>query len=127
MDQSAIVQNRGERRAKVLLSASIEVGGRSLSAKLRDLCAGGALIEGDALPVEGSRVRFCREHLTVSCRVAWAHGRRAALAFDAAIRPEDVLRAIRPGKPTAPMHFRRPGVRSHKVSAEELALIQLWS
>jgi hypothetical protein len=127
MDQSSLSQNRRSRRATVLLSASIEVGGRSLPVKLRDLCPGGALIEGDALPVEGARVLFAREHLTVSCRVAWSHGRRAGLAFDAAIRPEDVMRAIRPSTPRIPATFRRPGVKSHELSAEEWALIRTWS
>jgi PilZ domain-containing protein len=133
MDQSSIAQNRSSRRSKVLLAASIDLGGRTIPVKLRDLCPGGALIEGDALPIEGSRIQFRREHLSVSCRVAWSHGRRAGLAFDALIRPEDVLHAIRPTptttnkSSTTEKSFRRPAVRSHELSPEERSLIRVWS
>jgi len=96
--------------------------------KLRDLCPGGALIEGDALPVEGSRVLFCREHLRVSGRVAWSHGRRAGLAFDAQIHPEDVLRSIGSASvPAVHKTCRRPGVKSHQLSPEDMNLIRTWS
>lgn len=95
--------------------------------KLRDLCAGGALIEGDALPIEGSRVVFCRDRLSASCRVAWSHGRRAGLAFDVLIRRDDVLRAIHPPRPAATKTFRRPGVKSRGLSSEEWSLIRAWS
>jgi hypothetical protein len=126
MDQSPISQNRHSRRSNVLLAASIETSGASISVKLRNLSTEGALIEGDGLPVEGSEVLFKRNQLSVRSRVAWVAGNQAGVAFNTPIAQEDVLRNIPKPKHRAPMDFKRPGLGRRQLSPEELRLAESW-
>lgn len=127
MDESSNTQNRRARRSNVLLAASIEVSGATIPVKLRNLSTQGALIEGDSLPVEGSEVRFQRNEISVSSRVAWVHGRQAGVAFGAPIAQEDVLRNIPKPRHRAPTEFRRPGLACRELSPEEQRLAESWA
>jgi len=127
MDESAINQNRRTSRSKVLLQAEIEAAGSSLPVKLRDLSVSGALIEGPRLPVEGSCVLLRRNELQVSGRLAWSNGTHAGLAFDTPIKPEEVLRTVRPARPKPTTNFRRPALTPHHFSAEEEVLIKIMA
>ena len=126
MDQSSIIQNRRSRRSNVLLTAIVESGGATMSVKLRNLSAYGALVEGDSLPPVGVDVTFCRKELSVGGRVAWVNGRQAGIAFATALEPEQVLRHVPPMRQRIQPKFRRPGLVRHELSAEEQRVIDSW-
>ena len=50
MDQSGTSQNRRSRRSNLLMTARLEVSGRAIDVKLRNLSTEGALIEGAEVP-----------------------------------------------------------------------------
>lgn len=126
MDQSSITHNRSSRRSPVLLAASVEVGGATQAVKLRNLSKDGALIEGDALPVEGSSTLFCRNDLSVRARVAWVQGRFAGLAFERSLEKEEVLRNVPKPKARIQPEFRRPGLACRPLSEDERRMIERW-
>ena len=126
MDESAATQNRRSRRSNVLLTATIEVGGRALSVKLRNLSAEGALLEGEQLPIEGTEVQFLRNDLSVAGRVIWANGKHAGIVFHDKLRPDVVLRHIPPPRPRIQQDFRRPGLACVDMSADQRRLIESW-
>ncbi len=126
MDESSNTQNRRSRRSFVLLSASIELSGASLPVKLRNLSSEGALIEGDKLPVEGSEVVFRKSELSVSGRIAWVEGRRAGLTFSEPLHSDLVMRHIPTPRPRVQADFRRPGLSSQPLSAEEMRVGEHW-
>ena len=111
MDQSGASQNRKTRRSNVLMSASLELSGTSLSVKLRNLSAQGALVEADKLPVEGASVLFRKGDLSVAGTVAWANGRQAGIAFARELNPEQLLRHVPSPRPRVNPTFRRPGLK----------------
>src|SRR3989337_869141 len=94
MDESSQTQNRRTRRSKVLMTATLELSGSALTVKLRNLSAEGALIEGDNIPVEGSKVLFKRLELSVPGRIAWLTAKRAGVTFDRKLAPEAMLHHI---------------------------------
>ncbi len=127
MDESSITQNRRTpRRSNVLLSASIELSGISLPVILRNLSSEGALIDGDKLPVEGAEVIFRKAELSLSGRIAWVEGKRAGLAFSEALHPDLVMRHIPTPRPRVKPDFRRPGLTSRPLSAEEMRVAEHW-
>jgi hypothetical protein len=126
MDESAVTQNRRSRRSNVLLTATIEVGGRPHSVKLRNLSAEGALLEGDQLPIEGTEVQFVRKELSVAGRVIWASGKHAGISFNERLKPDVVLRHIPPPRPRMQPDFRRPGLACVEMSSDQRRLIESW-
>ena len=127
MDESSFSHNRRARRSNVLLAASIEASGATLSVKLRNLSTEGALVEGDRLPIEGSEVVFTRNELSVHSRVAWVHGKQAGIAFHEAIKQEEVLRNIPKPRYRATPEFRRPALASRNLTPEERRLAASWA
>lgn len=127
MDESTQVQNRRERRSNVLLTASLELSGKALEVKLRNLSADGALVEGDSLPVEGAEVRFRRHELVVNGRVVWVRGNRAGLSFNDPLTPEALLRHVPTPRPRVIPEFRRPGLAMRPLSADEQRLGAMWA
>jgi hypothetical protein len=127
MDESSMTQNRRSRRSNVLLAASIEAFGRVIPVKLRNLSTEGALIEGKNLPLEGAKVFFRRNELSVESQVAWVHGDHAGVAFTRTIPPEDVLRNIPSPRYRAPPKFGRPGFAHRELTAQERRLAQSWA
>lgn len=126
MDQSSLTHNRSSRRSPVLLAASVEVGGATQAVKLRNLSKDGALIEGDALPVEGSSTLFGRNDLSVRARVAWVQGRFAGLAFERPLEKEEVLRNVPKPKARIQPEFRRPGLACRPLSEDERRMVERW-
>jgi PilZ domain len=128
MDESSIAQNRRARRSPVLLAATIEIAGAPVAVKLRNLSEQGALIEGDALPPEGSETVFERNDLRLKSRIVWVHGKYAGVAFDSPLKPEEVLRHVpaRPAKPETPVDFRRPGFTCRPLSDYERRNLERW-
>ena len=111
MDQSSASQNRKNRRSNVLMSASLELSGTSLTVKLRNLSAEGALVEGDKLPIEGASIQFRKGDLSMAGTVAWVKGRQAGINFAHKLDPEQLLRHVPAPRPRVTPTFRRPGLK----------------
>src|SRR5215213_7784299 len=102
MDQSSNPQNRRWRRANVLLTATIEIGGDMLPVKLRNLSEEGALVEAKLLPAADSEIVFHRNDLRVRGTIAWVGGNHAGIAFNRKLDPEQVLRHVPQRQPKQP-------------------------
>ena len=126
MDQSNSPQNRKTRRSNVLMSASIELSGKSLPVKLRNLSADGALVEADTLPVEGASIMFRKGELCVQGRVAWAKTRHAGISFARKLDPDQVLHHVPAPRPRVSPDFRRPGLKAISLTDEELRFGENW-
>ena len=126
MDESFQVQNRRQRRSNVLMTAALELSGRSLEVKLRNLSADGALVEGEVLPVEGAEIRFRRHELVVSGRIVWVRGTRAGISFHQELSPEAVLRHVPTPRPRVVADFRRPGLAARPLTPTEKLLGSSW-
>jgi PilZ domain-containing protein len=126
MDTSTVSQNRRSRRSHVMLAATLETRGGTISVKLRNLSAEGALVEGDKLPIEGSEVLFRRNELIERGRIVWVDGKHAGLAFNDRLKPEQVLRHIPNPRYRAKPDFRRPGLACRQLTAEEQQLLDSW-
>lgn len=126
MDESIQDPNRRRRRSNVLLTAVLELSGRELEVKLRNLSADGALVEGDALPVEGAEIRFRRHELAVKGKVVWVRGTRAGISFHHQLSPEALLRHVPTPRPRVIIDFRRPGLVSRRLSEGEKRLGATW-
>ena len=126
MDQSGMITNRKARRSHVLMAASIEAGGTTISVKLRNLSAEGALVEGDSLPVAGSALVFQKKELRAAGRVAWVADGRAGIAFDTKLDPSAVLRHVPRSKPQPKFDFRRPGIKTKDLSPGERKVGEDW-
>jgi len=126
MDESSMIKNRRSRRSPVLLAATVEVGGKAVSVKLRNLSEEGALIEGEELPAEGASTFFERNELRLTSRVVWVHGRYAGIAFDELLKSEQVLRNVPQPKPRAERDFRRPGLACRPLTDYERRMLERW-
>jgi hypothetical protein len=127
MDESSITQNRRSNRSPVLLSATIDVNGADASVVLRNLSSEGALIEGANLPLAGATTVFKRKELEVTGRIAWVHGRMAGVAFERRLEPAELLRQVPKPKQKFEQQFRRPGLASQPLSADDRKMLELWS
>ena len=122
-----MMKNRRSRRSPVLLAATVEVAGKPVAVKLRNLSEEGALIESEQLPLEGSSTFFGRNDLRLKSRVVWVQGRYAGVAFDQRLKPEDVLRNIpTPKRPAQLTDFRRPGLACRPLTDYERKMLERW-
>lgn len=126
MDESSPVQNRRQRRANVLLTAIVELSGRTLDVKLRNLSAEGALIEGEGLPEEGSEISFRKGDLKVAGKIVWVANKRAGIQFHSPLSPEALLRHVPAPRPRMLPAFRRPGLAAQPLTSAERGLKQTW-
>lgn len=110
-----------------MLIAMLEHAGSVLPILIRNLSAHGAMVEGDVLPAEGSEVVFKRNDLTVQAHVAWVKGNIAGLAFAESLSADAVLRHISMPNPPATADFKRPGVGTRRLTAEERAIGETWA
>jgi len=124
MDQSSASQNRKNRRSNVLMSASLELSGTSLTVKLRNLSAEGALVEGDKLPIEGASIQFRKGDLSMAGTVAWVKGRQAGINFAHKLDPEQLLRHVPAPRPRVTPTFRRPGLK--KITDGDQSFGDAW-
>ena len=76
------VEDRASPRTNLLLSATVEVGGRDVPVRIRNLSETGALLEGAGLPDAGLPLILKRGDLHVCATVAWAAGGRRGVRFD---------------------------------------------
>jgi hypothetical protein len=128
MHRSLTIQNRRHRRSNVFLNATLEAPGGSLPVLLRNLSQEGALVQGEHIPPEGTRVLFHRQGLSVPSRVAWSEDGAAGLEFDFPLFPREMLRHVPPPEPVAaPQVKRRPGLSAKPLTRGERALIEQWA
>jgi len=127
MDESSMIQNRRAIRSNVLLAATIEAFGNAIPVKLRNLSTEGALIEGKNLPIEGAKVVFKRNELSVESHIAWVLDDHAGVAFTRTIPTEDVLRNIPIPRTPPPLRFGRPGLAHRPLTDDERRLAQSWA
>jgi hypothetical protein len=119
---------RAQVRSNVFLAASLVTAGASMSVRVRNLSAQGALLDGESLPVPGSRVRLLRGDLSADGLVAWTGGGPAGIRFAGAIdvaawvkrlghpgqqRVDDAVAALRDRLP----HDERPDCRPASLGA----------
>ena len=126
MDESSPVQNRRQRRSNVLLTAVVEMNGRALDVKLRNLSAQGALIEGEGLPFEETEINFRKGDLMVLGKVVWVSNKRAGIHFHTPLSPEALLRHVPTPRPRILPSFRRPGLSSQPLSSAERVFEKVW-
>ena len=128
MDESQATQNRRHRRSNLMMKATLECPGTSLPVLLRNLSQEGALVRGDGLPEEGSRVLFHREGLSVPSRVGWSHCGHAGIAFDYPLYPKEMLRHVPERQPKMEIPIKkRPGLSAKPLTAAERSLIEQWA
>ena len=117
---------RGAKRARVLLTASLETSFGALECRLRDLSRKGALVECKKVPPVGSEVVFSRGTMTVPARVAWTGAGRVGIEFDCLIDEHEVLVQLGPGaKAGTYPDYRRPWV-DKRLTGKERKLAKAW-
>lgn len=126
MDESSITQNRRSRRSQLLMTATLEISGRAVKVKLRNLSAEGARVEGDKLPIEGTDLLFRKGDLAVSGQIIWSKGRQAGIGFAEKLDPVEVLNHIPTPRPRIQPDFRRPGLASRELTETERSLGERW-
>lgn len=126
MDESGTTQNRRSRRSQLLMAATLEISGRALDVKLRNLSSDGAQVEGDQLPIEGTDLMFRKGEIAVAGRIIWSKGRQAGIGFAHKLDPVQVLNHIPTPRARIKPDFRRPGLASRKLSNIERKLGESW-
>ncbi len=119
MDDSGNTQNRRSPRSHLLMTATVEISGRAVKVKLRNLSSEGAQVEGDGLPVEGTELIFRKGDLVASGAIIWTKGKQAGIRFEQSLEPEAVLNHVPPPRPRMKPLFRRPGLASVELTEEE--------
>jgi PilZ domain len=126
MDESGTTQNRRSRRAHLLMTAVLEIAGRAISVKLRNLSPEGAQIELESPPVEGTQLLFRKGDLAVAGRVVWTNGKNAGILFEHVLELDTVLNHVTVPKPRATLEYRRPGLGARAMTEQERKLAQQW-
>jgi hypothetical protein len=126
MDESGITQNRRSRRAHLLMAATLEISGRAVKVKLRNLSPEGAQVEGEDLPVEGTELLFRKGDLAVAGTIIWTKGKQAGIRFAQLLETQAVLNHIAAPRPRMEQEFRRPGLASRALSEAERKLAASW-
>ena len=126
MDESRITQNRRSRRSHLLMTATLEIAGRALKVKLRNLSAEGAQVEAADLPVEGTQLMFRKGDIAAVGRIVWVKDKQAGIRFDQLLETEAVLNHIPVPRPRTRSEFRRPGLAARALTPQELKLAEMW-
>lgn len=108
------------------MTATIESSGRTIQVKLRNLSAEGAQVEAAELPVEGTEVLFRKGDLAVVGTLVWTKGKQAGIRFADKLKPDAVLNHIPAPRPRVQAEFRRPGLGSRELTAQERKLAESW-
>ena len=119
MDESGITQNRRSRRSQLLMTATLEISGRALKVKLRNLSSEGAQVEADGLPVEGTDLLFRKGDLAVVGRIVWVQGKQAGIRFEQKLETDAILNPVSIPRARANNDFRRPGLASRPLTEQE--------
>ena len=99
----------------MLMTATLEVSGRAIKVKLRNLSAEGAQVEGSELPVEGTELLFRKGELAVAGSIIWTKGKQAGIGFAVDLDPATVLNHVPVPRPRKTDDFRRPGPRQSRA------------
>ena len=102
-----------------MMTATLECGGEVINVKLRNLSSDGALIEGQALPIEGTELIFRKGELAMAGRVVWVQDERCGVAFARKLDPDQVLRHVPMPRPRVQPDCRRPGLTSPLSRADQ--------
>jgi hypothetical protein len=89
-----MAESRGGRRSNVFLTATLVMAGGSAAVRVRNISARGALIDGAALPPEGTAVELRRGSLAARGDVAWHAADHCGIRFDADIDVEAWTRRV---------------------------------
>jgi hypothetical protein len=115
-------------RSPVFLVGELRWPGHDLVVRIRNISAGGVLVQGDGLPPTGTSLDFRRADLTVRAEVVWSEAKFAGLRFDNAMIQAGLLRSVPPHPPAPdPGDYRRPGFRPRRLSEAEQAWIRTLS
>ena len=116
--QDREAEARAAHRASIYLAAALYCDGSSAPVKIRNISQTGALVEGHALPLDGSLVQLVRGALIVHALVAWASEGRCGLKFSGCIdvqqwraapsngdqqRVDDIVRLVKAGAVPLPV------------------------
>jgi hypothetical protein len=126
MDESAITQNRRSRRSHLLMTATLEIAGRALKVTLRNLSEEGAQVEAADLPVEGTQLLFRKGDLAIVGQIVWTKDKQAGIRFDRKLETEAVLNHIPAPRARPQSDFRRPGLATRDLTAQERKLAATW-
>jgi hypothetical protein len=126
MDESGTTQNRRSRRSHLLMAATLEVSGRAIKVKLRNLSSEGAQVEGEHIPVEGTELLFRKGELAVAGSIIWTKGKQAGIRFVQKLETQAVLNHISVPRPRMEADFRRPGLASRALTEQERKLAESW-
>ncbi len=98
---------RQEKRDSLFLSATVDLDGyESFTTRVRNLSAGGMMIDSSVMLAPGTRMTAdLRGVGKVQGRVAWASLGRAGIAFDAEIDPR-LARSNPPAKSALPAYLK---------------------
>ena len=127
MDESSTTQKRRSRRSQLLMTATLEIAGRALDVKLRNLSSDGARVEGDQLPIEGTDLMFRKGEIAVGGRVIWSKGRQAGIGFANKLDPIQVLNHISTPRARVKPEYRRPGLAARELTDVERNLGERWA
>ena len=109
-----------------MLTANVDVCGTPTAVRLRNLSPEGALIEGDCLPLVGSKTLFSRNDVRVMSEVVWVEGRYAGLAFDQPLEQDKILRSIPVPRERVMPVVKRPGLACRPLTDYERAMLEQW-
>lgn len=85
----------------------MENGGPAVRVKVRNLSAGGMMIEGDLRAKRATRVAADLRNIgPVAGTIVWVSGRRAGVAFDEQIDPKLARLQVHGGEKEAPVYAR---------------------
>ena len=85
---------RAAARSNVFLTATLAIGRTSLPVRVRNISAGGALLDGPDLPGAGSIVRLRRGSLSTDGKIAWQERDQCGVRFSRNIRAEEWVRRV---------------------------------
>jgi len=114
----------------VLINARLITTTDEQPVKLRDISAGGTLVESEHSFAAGKDVILRRGATEVFARIVWADGNRCGLEFEEPLTEAELIGFIhQPVKATAPMPERlrqRPSLAAEPLTREQWEIIQNW-
>ena len=124
------VELRDSPRLRVLINARVITTTHEQPVKLRDISAGGTLVESEHAFAAGKDVILRRGSSEVFARIVWANGNRCGLQFEEPMTEAELLGFIhQPRKGPAPIPQplpRRPNLAAEPLTLEQWEIIQAW-